>query len=150
MLRLADVSVVVSDANSSARWWEEKVGFKTHTVGKPGGHAVVVAPPGERFLIHLCAGFENVDPGNTGIAFVTDQIEELVRRMEAAGVQFPEPLKKGSWGARAKFSDPDGNVFWLVEAPVGFIRQETGRRAPGSAAPKKRTRPSGRSSRENR
>jgi catechol 2,3-dioxygenase-like lactoylglutathione lyase family enzyme len=140
MLRLADFAVSVTDAKKTARWWEEKLGFRTHTVGPPDGHAIMVAPPGERFLIHLCEGFEGVEPGNTGIAFVTDEIEKQVRSMEAAGVQFPEPLKIESWGGGAKFADPDGNVFWLIGASTAFIRLETNRTAAAQTHSKKPSR----------
>src|SRR5579863_614255 len=121
MLALADVAIVVSDARASAIWWKEKLGFEVHTVGPPDGHALMVAPPGERFLLHLCEGISPLEPGNTGIAFATDQIEGQVERMLAAGVKFPEPLKSGEWGSGAKFADPDGNVFWLIGAPSSFI-----------------------------
>ncbi len=132
MIAVGDVAVSVQDAKAAARWWKEKVGFEQFTVGRPGGHAMMVAPPGDRFLLHLCEGFEPVSPGNTGIAFVTDDIDSHVRRMEAAGVTFTEPLRRGESGAHAKFADPDGNVFWLVEVPTQFILQVTERRAEGS------------------
>lgn len=57
MLALADVAVVVSDAKASAKWWVKNLGFATFTVGGEGGHAILVAPPGERFVLHLCEGF---------------------------------------------------------------------------------------------
>ena len=136
MLAIADVAVTVTNARSSAEWWQKKVGFDVHTVGPPGGHAVMVAPPGERFVIHLCEGIAPVEPGNTGIAFMTDQLEEHVRRMEAAGVRFTEPLHQESWGGRAMFQDPDGNIFWLLGAPASFIRQELGRKAGGARSPR--------------
>lgn len=129
MIALADCAVAVSDANEAARWWVEKLGFATHTVGG-GEHAVMVAPPGDRFVLHLCQGVEGVQPGNTGIAFVTDEIDRVVARMERVGVDFPEPLKKESWGSLAKFADPDGNVYWLLGASTAFVRRETRRAAP--------------------
>jgi predicted enzyme related to lactoylglutathione lyase len=139
MLALADVAVPVTDARAAAEWWQRTMGFDVHTVGEPGGHAVVVAPPGDRFVLHLCEGFERVDPGNTGIAFMTDDLESHVRRMESAGVRFVEPYRKDTWGGMAKFADPDGNIFWLIGAPESFIRQELARvaEAPG-AAPRRR------------
>ncbi len=146
MIALADCAVAVSDAKASARWWQEKLGFAVHVVGG-GDHAVMVAPPGDRFILHLCEGFESVQPGNSGIAFVTDDIDGLVRRMRSAGVPFPEPLKKESWGGMAKFADPDGNVYWLLAAPTSFVRKETTRRAhrtdrpgPRRVPPKRRAR----------
>jgi len=126
MLALADCAVTVTNARTSAEWWAEKLGFAVHTIGD-GGHAIMVAPPGDRFILHLCEGIEAVEPGNTGIAFVTDEFEPLVRRMEAAGVEFPEPAKVQSWGGMAKFADPDGNVFWLLGAPTEFVRTERNR-----------------------
>jgi len=126
---LADCAVTVSDTKRATDWWVEKLGFAVHKVGN-GEHSVMVAPPGDRFVLHLCAGFEPVAPGNTGIAFMTDDIERIVARMVAAGVAFPEPLRKESWGSIAKFSDPDGNVFWLLGAPTAFVRIEARRRAP--------------------
>jgi catechol 2,3-dioxygenase-like lactoylglutathione lyase family enzyme len=138
VLRFADFAVTVKDAKASAQWWTDKVGFEQHTVGAPGSHGVVVAPPGERFLLHLCEGIEVPESGNTGIAFMTDEIDTVVQRMQAAGVHFTEPLKKESWGGGAKFADPDGNVFWLLGAPAAFITQESDRRAAEpSVAPKK-------------
>jgi len=105
----------------------------------------MVAPPGDRFVLHLCEGFEPVQPGNSGIAFVTDGIEPLVARMEAAGVRFPQPLTKQAWGSMAKFEDPDGNVFWLMGASAQFIRGETRRKALGS--PRRTTKPAPRRNR---
>jgi catechol 2,3-dioxygenase-like lactoylglutathione lyase family enzyme len=138
MLRIADFAVTVTDAKATALWWEQKLGFETHTVGAPGGHALMVAPPGERFLIHLCEGFEAVEPGNTGIGFVTDEIERVTRTMEAAGVRFVEPFDRASGSGTAKFSDPDGNIFWLIGVPGPFIRRETARRA-GAATKSRKT-----------
>jgi len=140
MIALADCAVVVSNAKEAARWWEEKVGFAVHTVGN-GTHAVMVAPPGDRFVLHLCEGIDTVQPGNSGIAFVTDDIEGMVANMLAAGVRFAEPLRKETWGGVAKFEDPDGNVFWILGAPTAFIRAQTTLRAPPAANARKRAGP---------
>lgn len=129
MLALADVAVNVSNAQRSAKWWEEKLGFSVHHVGG-NEHALMVAPKGDRFVLHLCEGYGPLEPGNSGIAFMSDEIEELASRMEKAGVHFSEPLKKNPWGASAKFEDPDGNVFWLLGAPPAFVKAEAERTAP--------------------
>lgn len=128
MLALADFAVVVKDAQASADWWKEKLGFRSFTIGG-SGHAILVAPPGERFLLHLCEEFAPLEPGNTGIAFMTDEIEPLVERMTAGGVEFPDPLAREKWGSSAKFADPDGNIFWLLEAPTKMIRDSVRARA---------------------
>ena len=129
MLAFADFAVTVTDARKSADWWRDALGFSTHTIGPPGGHALLVAPPGERFLLHLCEGVAPVEPGNSGIAFMSDDIESQVRAMEAKGVVFTEPLRKSPSGGSAKFVDPDGNVFWLLGAPTDFMRDQQNLRA---------------------
>ena len=142
MLALADVAVVVSDAERSARWWVERVGLRSFTLGG-SGHAVLVAPPGDRFVLHLCQGIAPVEPGDTGIAFVTDEIDAMIARMVRRGVQFTVPLRKEPWGAVAKFADPDGNVFWILGAPTALVRSTLRLRAPsgrGSARRARRTR----------
>ena len=137
MIALADVGISVSDAKASAQWWKDKVGFAVQVL--PGAdHAVLVAPPGDRFILHLCEGFEPVDPGNTGVAFVTTETERTVAGMVEHGVRFTEPLRLESWGGMAKFADPDGNVFWLLQAPESMIRQTMDMRAPGGDRPTKR------------
>jgi catechol 2,3-dioxygenase-like lactoylglutathione lyase family enzyme len=141
MLALADVAVVVSSAKASAEWWSSKLGFATHTLdGAP--HAVLVAPPGERFLLHLCEGFAPPEPGNTGIAFMTDDLAGTVRRWSEAGVRFPTPLDPDGNGRMAQFEDPDGNVFWLVGAPTEFVRAAARLRAAPAPVPPRR-RPAG-------
>ncbi|EQD73163.1 glyoxalase/bleomycin resistance protein/dioxygenase [mine drainage metagenome] len=129
MLALADVAIVVSDAKASARWWRKVLGFSNHTIGGKG-HAVLVAPPGERLVLHLCEGFAPLEPGDTGIAFVTDDMATLVARMSKHGVRFPEPPRKEPWGSMAKFEDPDRNVFWLLEVPTSMVRSTLRLRAP--------------------
>ncbi|MCI4363520.1 MAG: hypothetical protein L3K13_04360 [Thermoplasmata archaeon] len=147
MIALADVAVVVSSAKRSASWWKQTHGFPSYTVGGTG-HAVHVAPPGDRFVLHLCEGFAPLEPGDTGIAFVTDEIDALVARMVHRAVEFPLPLRKEDWGAMAKFADPDGNVFWLIGVPSSMVRATLRSRAPAKrASPGRQAKPTRRSPR---
>lgn len=143
VVAVADVAVTVTNAKEAAKWWEKNLGFASFTIDGKTGHAVMVAPPGDRYVLHQCEGFEAVDPGNTGIAFMTDEIEALVARMTAGGVRFPEPLQKLEWGAMAKFADPDGNVFWLMGAPTKFVREAMVHRARSVSIPPPRRTPKG-------
>ncbi len=137
MLALADVAVVVSDARASSRWWRKVLGFSAHTIGGKG-HAILVAPPGERFVLHLCEGVAPLEPGDTGIAFITDDLDSVVGRMSKHGVHFASPPRRESWGSMAKFEDPDRNIFWLLEAPTSMVRSTLKLRAP---APPRTRRP---------
>lgn len=128
-MRFADVAVSVKDARASVAWWVEKVGFRQTNI--PGNeHAVLVAPPGDRYCLHLCESYEKVDPGNTGIAFLTDDLEGDVARMKAAGVKFEPRAKEGHEVNMAKFHDPDGNIFWLIGAPRAAVEAMTSMMAP--------------------
>lgn len=142
MLALADVAVVVSNARVSAKWWKKNLGFAVYTVGGTG-HAVMVAPPGDRFVLHLCEGFAPLEPGDSGIAFVTDDMDATVARMKRGKVRFPEQVRDEEWGKMAKFADPDGNIFWLLGAPAKMVRDTLRSRAPaltkkGAKLPAKR------------
>jgi hypothetical protein len=140
------MAVAVSDAERSARRWKESVGFVVRTL--PGsGHGVLVASPGDRFILHPCDGIEAVDPGNSGIAFITDGIEEGVSRMAKTGVTVVEPLRRGSGRASAKFEHPDGKTFWLFGVPTDFVRRTMRSRAPAPSGCRSRSPARKRSSR---
>lgn len=102
-------AVVVSDSKRSARWFREKLGFQTSVQG----HWVTVWPRGSTARLHLCEG--KLEPGNTGIGFYAKNIEDDAKRMKAKRVKFTRDVTKGKWGTNAMFSDPDGNVYWLIE-----------------------------------
>lgn len=140
MIAIADVAVVVSDAKAAATWWTQNLGFAVYTVGS-SGHAIMVAPPGDRFVLHMCEGISALEPGDTGIAFVTDELDALTARMVKGGVEFPEPVRKQAWGGRSgKFADPDGNIFWLMEVPSKFVEATLRSCAPPAKAPRPRPR----------
>jgi len=103
------VAVVVSDGKKSAKWFQEKVGFKTSAEG----HWVLVWPEGATAKIHLCEG--KPDPGNTGIAFYVEDPVKVAKEMTAKGVKFTREVKKSDWGVNGMFADPDGNEYWLSE-----------------------------------
>jgi lactoylglutathione lyase len=52
---------------------------------------------------------------HTGITLQVKGIDLLCGELEAAGVEFAEPLEKTPWGKMAVVKDPDGNQFALVE-----------------------------------
>jgi predicted enzyme related to lactoylglutathione lyase len=74
-------------------------------------HWVVVWPKGATWKLHLCEG--ELEPGNTGIGFYTDNVEKVVASLKKKGVAFSQDYTKTEWGEIAKFDDPDGNVFWI-------------------------------------
>jgi catechol 2,3-dioxygenase-like lactoylglutathione lyase family enzyme len=103
------VAVMVSDAKKSAQWYQEKLGFESEAEG----HWVTVFPKGTEWKIHLCQG--KPEPGNTGIAFYSKNVEKTAAELKNRGVKFTLNVTKSKGGATAMFEDLDGNVFWLSE-----------------------------------
>jgi len=118
-IALATVAVTVSKpAIKAAEWFRDMLNFEIG--GEVDGHWVVVAPKGQTGSIqgpwtgiHLCEADE-LEPGNTGILFLTSDIEATYNELKAKGVKFTKNITKEVWGTYALFSDPFGNEYWLM------------------------------------
>ncbi len=106
---IGDVAVVVSDAKKSAEWYREKLGFK---VFSSEGHWVTVGPANATTIIHLCE--DKLEPGNTGIGLVCDDLQKTYAELSSKGVDFTKKPADDGFGMYAMFKDPDGNEFWLT------------------------------------
>lgn len=109
-----DVAVVVSSTKKAVRWYREKLGFK---MVENMGHWVTMAPKSAKKgmgLIHLCEG-DRLEPGNTGIGFIADNLDKTYKDLSKNGVIFTKkPIDEG-WGKYAMFRDLDNNQFWLFQ-----------------------------------
>lgn len=103
------VAIMVKDAEKSAQWYKEKLGFRV----SHEGHWVTVWPRGSPWKIHLCEG--EPEPGNTGISFYTSDLKSTVDLLKKKGVKFHKDLTKADWGSFAQIEDPDGNIIWINE-----------------------------------
>jgi catechol 2,3-dioxygenase-like lactoylglutathione lyase family enzyme len=106
--KLFTVAVMVSEAKKSAKWYEEKLGFET---SNKDDHWVVARLKGADWMLHLCEG--KLEPGNTGIGFYSDDVQQTVATLKKKGVVFGQDYVKTDWGGNASFKDPDGNIFWI-------------------------------------
>jgi lactoylglutathione lyase len=109
---IVDVAIVVSNGKKSLKWYTEVLGLDAKSTK---GHWITVAPKGSKTVLHLCEGDE-LEPGNTGIALLTDNIDKTYKELKAKGVKFPHPPGDDGWGVYAQFEDPDGNIIWLNPA----------------------------------
>lgn len=56
------------------------------------------------------------DPKRVMVNLRTDRIQEVYRRLTAAGVEFSRPPEREPWGGWiATFRDPDGNTIQLMQ-----------------------------------
>lgn len=111
MLRFGTVAVVVRDEKKAVKWYTEKLGFR-HVSKFDSWHTV--SPRESSVEIHLCPDSEP-EKGNTGMMFLTKDIEKEVAALKKKGVKITMPVTKESYGTFAMFADPDGNEFWLHE-----------------------------------
>ncbi len=109
--KIIDMAVMVSDAAAAAKWYGEKLGFRTSSL-EGHGHWVTAAPESSQTVLHLCEG--PLEPGNTGIAFDCADIDRTYEELSSKGVEFTSKPEDRGWGKFAMFRDPYGNEFWLV------------------------------------
>jgi predicted enzyme related to lactoylglutathione lyase len=101
------IAVVVSDGKKAAKWYGEKLGFETSVED----HWVTAWPKGAGWKLHLCEG--ELEPGNTGIAFYSDDVKKTAAELKKKGVKFASEYTKTEWGENAQIEDPDGNLLWI-------------------------------------
>lgn len=129
--RLGSVPVFVSDQERALAFFKEKLGLEVAfdyrygpefrwlaVAHRDGGTEIVLFHP-----VALIVG-DRVEELNrrigtwTGIVFLTDDMEQTYQSLRQQGVEFSAEPRKQSWGGwEALFSDPDGNVFHLVQRP---------------------------------
>ncbi len=98
---IASTAVVVSNGKKSSQWYEKMLGFE---VRDKEGHWITVAPKKSKQVLHLCES-KTLEPGNTGILLLSDDIEAQYKEMKKNGVKFAQELTKEDWGSSAKFAD---------------------------------------------
>lgn len=110
---IGSVAVVVKNGKEAAKWYRSKLGFE---VKADGEHWLVAKPKGSRGpVLHLCET-KPLEKGNTGILMLADNVQRTYEVLTKRGVKFTRKPKDSGWGEFAMFSDPDGNVFWLMKA----------------------------------
>ena len=125
------VAVVVSNRREALQWFGDVLGLPVAYVGpaEPSsnpsvqgspenpGHWIELGPGRPMTRIHLCELEDHrVEPGPTGVTFLTDNILGEYERLKANGVRFKNSPKKMEWGEwLCEFLDPDGNEFDLKQ-----------------------------------
>ena len=117
--------VAATDPVALRDWYVRVLGAKVLKQLSDSPPAFLVALAGKLWIELYSA--ESV-PGPQGnrvagwrhLALRVDHLETAKECLEAMGVAFPEPVKPAGGGGRVLFfSDPEGNLFHLVERPPG-------------------------------
>jgi len=119
-----NATIFVHDMNRAYSFYSETLGMKT--LYRAGEHFAML-DAGGGFHIGLHPASSDAGPpgtnGSTQIGLdVAQSIEEVVKRLFAAGVEFVDqpdsvsPIRNDGGGIKlAFFRDPDGNVLYLCE-----------------------------------
>lgn len=124
------VAIVVRDRHRAIAWYRDVLGLDIayigpnapdadpSAVGTPdnAGHWIELGPARPLTRVHICEMRDEVEPGPTGITFLTSDIRADHERMRAKGAKFLDPPKHMDWGEwLCEFEDPDGNQFDLKQ-----------------------------------
>lgn len=116
-------TITVSDQDAALDFYVNTLGCSVGTdqqMGPEMRFLTVVFPDGgaELVLGHPSWTPGSATPGGqTGISFITHDIDATYATLTERGVTFTEPIQTMPWGDRATwFNDPDGNQFFLNEA----------------------------------
>lgn len=125
------VAVVVSNRRKALQWFRDVLGLPVAYIGpaepdsNPSvqgspdnpGHWIELGSGRPMTRIHLCELEDHrVDPGPTGITFLTDNILAEYQRLKLKGVRFMNSPKEMEWGEwLCQFLDADGNEFDLKQ-----------------------------------
>lgn len=111
-IRTVSITFRVSDFSESVSFYEEILGlpkktqWPTYAVFDVSGTLLGLEPGGER----------GAREGWPDIYFQVDNVDEAYEELKGKGVKFLTEPQDESWRARtAKFADPDGNTFILVQ-----------------------------------
>lgn len=120
--RVHSVTVIVSDQDKALAFYRDTLGFEVAMDNQMGPEMrwLTVVPPGATTQIALghvswAGGPDKARFGETGISFVSPDIDATYETLTSRGVRFKGPLEDMPWGGKATwFYDPDGNEFFLA------------------------------------
>ncbi len=124
--RITQVTLIVENQSKALVFYTEKVGFeKKIDFRNPGGvRWVTVGPKGQDFNLALAeAGWPDVAgrkwkaDGAPPIVIEVEDCRKTVDELKSRGVEFTMELKQMPYGIVAFFTDPDGNMFEILQSP---------------------------------
>jgi catechol 2,3-dioxygenase-like lactoylglutathione lyase family enzyme len=120
-IRSSAVSLNVEDVVASSRFLQDHFGFQEEMAAD--GFASLTRPDAGMNVVYLRRGLPTLPDdqrdehaAGTILAFVVDDLEGELRRLEGEGVLITMPLTAEDWGERAfQVRDPNGVIVQLVD-----------------------------------
>ena len=114
------IMIFVRDQERSLRFYLDQLGFRLIVDQGVAGHRwIEVAPPDGTANIALAQALPDsvatLVGRDTGVYFITEDIQAKYDEWSGRGVRFASPPQKPQWGGIfTRFEDPDGNSFGLA------------------------------------
>src|SRR5215470_1806633 len=114
------IMIFVRDQERSLHFYLNQLGFRLIVDQRVAGHRwIEVAPPDGSANIALAQALPDsvatLVGRDTGIYFITEDVEAKYNEWSTRGVNFDSPPNKPQWGGIfARFKDIDGNSFGLA------------------------------------
>lgn len=129
-MRVSTVTLVVKDQGKALEFYTKKLGFerKTDFHNPDGTRWVTVRPRGQDVELAL---WQEGGPDATGlsrnwragqgapIVLNVDDCRRTCDELASRGLEFKQDAHEARYGVVAFFSDPDGNLFEILQAPSG-------------------------------
>lgn len=113
--KIEPIILFVKNFGECKSFYRDKLGLKEQSHSNDeNSNFVTFRLANITFSLH--GGFKGIQTGPLNIHFVTEDIEEEVRRLKNSGVRFVREIENVPWGGKeAAFIDPDGNEMDLYE-----------------------------------
>lgn len=110
------VLVYTDNLERLAAFYRDTLGLAPHSVKE---HAVAFKWGDVRITLgtHSEVRGPSRDPHRIMVNLATDNIHAAHAALSAKGVRFMRPPERERWGWVATFTDPDGNILQLLQAP---------------------------------
>ncbi len=119
--RVSQITLVVSNQQTALEFYTRKIGFEKKTDYTPSASHrwVTVGPLGQDIEIALIEQSGNAQGANKlPIVLRVSDCRKAFTELKSRGVEFTQPQpEEVPWGIVATFSDPDGNMFSIYQAP---------------------------------
>ncbi|HHY73633.1 MAG TPA: glyoxalase [Bacillus bacterium] len=115
MYKSGNMSIIVTDFKKAVQFYVETLGLKlTHEVE---GHLAQIEAPGLTISLIHPTREQGSQPGradNISIGLEVQKLEPAIEILKSRGVEFPHITEENATRI-AHFSDPEGNLLYLIE-----------------------------------
>ena len=111
MVKLDHLTIRVRDLDAARRWYVGHLGMRLEF--EVPGRRTVALQDDAGLTLFLDEIVGDLAADGVVLTFQVDDVDDMHRRLAAAGVAFASPPAKRPWGYGAELHDPDGHLVLL-------------------------------------